>query len=69
MEVPGMPLYEVRLIREDDEETRLTDWPLIIGETLSIGEERWLVQREAPPERWDATTQYICVPAEEAVDD
>jgi hypothetical protein len=59
-----MPLYEVLLLREDDHETRLTDRPLQIGETVSIGEERWLVQREAPPERGDAATQYICVPAE-----
>ena len=59
-----MPLYEVLLLREDDHETRLTDRPLQIGETVSIGEERWLVQSEAPPERRDAATQYICVPAE-----
>jgi hypothetical protein len=60
-----MPLYEVLLLRGDDYETRLTDRPLPIGETVSIGQERWLVQREAPPERGDAATQYICVPARE----
>jgi hypothetical protein len=60
-----MPLYEVLLLREDDYETRLTDQPLQIGETVSIGQERWLVKSEAPPERADAATQYICVPAEE----
>jgi hypothetical protein len=59
-----MPLYEVLLLREDDHEMRLTDRPLQIGETVSIGEERWLVKSEAPPERRDSATQYICVPAE-----
>jgi hypothetical protein len=58
-----MPLYEVLLLRDDDQETRLTDQALRVGEAVSIGEERWLVQSEAAPERADAETRYICVPA------
>jgi hypothetical protein len=64
-----MPLYEVLLLREDDYETRLTDRPLQIGATVSIGQEQWLVKSEAAPERAAAATKYICVPAEEATDD
>jgi hypothetical protein len=56
-----MPLYEVLLLRDDEPELRLTDRALTIGETLPIGEERWLVQREEPPERADATARYVCV--------
>jgi hypothetical protein len=61
-----MPLYEVLLIRDDEEETRLTDRALSVGETVLIGEQSWLVQNEAAPERADAATRYICVPAERA---
>jgi hypothetical protein len=56
-----MPLYEVLLLREDEHELRLTDRALQIGETLPIGEERWLVQSEEPPERPDAAVRYICI--------
>lgn len=63
MEVSRVPLYEVLLLRDDDKETRLTDQALRVGEAVSIGEERWLVQGEAAPERPDAKTRYICVPA------
>jgi hypothetical protein len=61
MEVAAMPLYEVLLLRDDESELRLTDRALRIGETLPIGEEHWVVQSEAAPERADATTRYICV--------
>jgi hypothetical protein len=61
-----MPLYEVQLIRKDDDETRLTDRALQIGETVTIGEQRWLVQSEAVAERADARARYVCVPADEA---
>jgi hypothetical protein len=60
-----LPLYEVLLIRDDEQEVRLTDQPLPIGEAVPIGEERWLVQREAAPERTDAVTRYVCVRADE----
>jgi hypothetical protein len=59
-----MPLYEVLLIRNDESETRLTDQELHVGETVSIGEERWLVHSDAPPERADAAGRYVCVPAD-----
>jgi len=61
MEVGAMPLYEVVLLRDDDDETRLTDRDLTIGETLEIGEERWIVAREEPAERGDAAMRYVCV--------
>ena len=63
MEVSRMPLYEVLLLRDDERETRLTDRALVVGETFPGGEERWLVESEAPPERADASSRYICVPA------
>ena len=56
-----MPLYEVLLLREDEHELRLTDRSLRIGQTLPIGEERWLVQSEEPPGRTDASARYICI--------
>jgi hypothetical protein len=56
-----MPLYEVILLRDDEQEIRLTDRALHIGQTLPIGEERWLVQSEEPAGRADAATRYICV--------
>jgi hypothetical protein len=59
-----MPLYEVLLIRNDEHETRLTDHELQVGEMVSIGEERWLVRSEAPPERADAAARYVCVRAD-----
>jgi hypothetical protein len=59
-----LPLYEVLLIRDDEQEVRLTDQPLQIGEAVPIGEERWLVESEAAPERTDAMTRYICVRAD-----
>jgi hypothetical protein len=61
-----MPLYEVLLIRDDEQETRLTDRAMRVGETVSIGEEPWLVQSETTPERADAAARYICVPAKSA---
>ena len=61
-----MPLYEVLLIRDDEQETRLTDRAMRVGETVSIGEEPWLVQSETMPERADAVARYICVPAKSA---
>lgn len=61
-----MPLYEVLLIRKDDDEIRLTDRAVRVGETVSIGEERWLVEREAAPERSDAAARYVCVRADGA---
>jgi hypothetical protein len=65
MEVSRMPLYEVLLLRDDERETRLTDHALEIGTSFPVGEERWIVQSEAPPERSDAATRYICVRAKE----
>ena len=56
-----MPLYEVLLIRDDEDETRLTDHALEVGETFPVGEERWMVEREESPDRTDAVTRYICV--------
>jgi hypothetical protein len=65
MEVGAMPLFEVLLLRDDeDDETRLTDRKLAIGETLEIGKERWQVQRETPAERADAALRYVCVRAD-----
>jgi hypothetical protein len=61
-----MPLYEVLLIRDDEQETRLTDRAMRVGETVSIGEEPWLVQGETTPERADAAARYVCVPAKSA---
>jgi hypothetical protein len=61
-----MPLYEVLLIRDDEQETRLTDRALSVGETVLIGEQSWLVQSETAPERADAAGRYVCVPAESA---
>jgi len=58
-----MPLYEVLLLREDEGETRLTDRRLSIGEMLEIGEETWIVEREATAERQDAALRFVCVPA------
>ncbi len=58
-----MPLYEVLLIRDDEEEIRLTDQGFAVGEIVSIGEERWFVEREAALERGDAAGRYVCVPA------
>jgi hypothetical protein len=66
MEVWGVPLYEVLLVRDDEQELRLTDQPLRVGEAVPIGGERWLVQREAVPERADAETRYVCVRADDA---
>ncbi len=60
-----MPLYEVLLIRNHDRENRLTDRAMRIGETASIGQERWLVEREATPDRTDADTRYVCVRRED----
>jgi hypothetical protein len=59
-----MPLYEVLLRRDDDDETRLTDQEPRVGETLSIGEERWVVQSKGTPERADAEARYVCVRAD-----
>ena len=61
-----MPLYEVLLIRDDEQETRLTDRALSVGATVSIAEQSWLVQKETAPERADAAARYICIPAERA---
>jgi hypothetical protein len=63
MEVSQMPLYEVLLLRDDETETRLTDHALEIGQSFPVGEEQWIVQSEAPSERTDAATRYICVRA------
>jgi hypothetical protein len=56
-----MPLYEVLLLRDDEQELRLTDQSLSVGETVALGEERWLVQREDPPERGDAAARFVCI--------
>ena len=59
-----MPLYEVLLQRDDDDELRLTDQPLQIGETVTIAGQRWLVQHDETPEGSGAEIRYVCVPAE-----
>ena len=61
-----MPLYEVLLIRDDEQETRLTDRSMRVGETVSIREQSWLVQSKTAPERADAAARYVCVPAKSA---
>jgi hypothetical protein len=58
-----MPLYEVVLLWDDDDETRLTDRELTIGETLEIGAERWIVEREEPAERREVAMRFVCVRA------
>jgi hypothetical protein len=60
-----MPLYEVLLLRDDQQETRLTDRVLRVGETIPIGEESWFVQSEATPQRADAATRFVCVRAKD----
>lgn len=61
-----MPLYEVLLIRDDEQETRLTDRSMRVGETVSIREQSWLVQSMTAPERADAAARYVCVPTKSA---
>jgi len=64
-----VPLYEV-LLRGGYDESRITDYPLSVGETITMLKVRktitmlnreWLVIREEPA-RDGVVTRYICVP-------
>ena len=55
-----MPLYEVEL-RGETTESRLTDRPLDIGETLRIGSRDWLVVEVAAAREGGRAQRFICV--------
>ena len=53
-----MPLYEVEL-RGSTVEERLTDRPLDVGTTVTIGARRWIVARAARGAAGEL--RYVCV--------
>ena len=55
-----MPFYEVLLRYEDRDELRMTDRPLVVGETLQIAGESWTVTLERDPADIAATAQFLC---------
>src|SRR5438270_13300649 len=56
-----MPLYEV-LLRDGYDETRLTDTPLTVGETITMLGREWMVVSEEPAQDGIAG-RFGCIPA------
>jgi hypothetical protein len=55
-----MPFYEVVLRYPDRDELRLTDEPLVPGETVDIAGDRWSVVLERDPVDVRATARFLC---------
>ena len=62
-----MSLFEVVLDAGDQEEVRLTDEPLMIGDVLEIQGAYWEVVREQAIES-ETRARYYCRPAQEGGD-
>jgi hypothetical protein len=55
-----MPMYELVLWFQGNEDIRVTDQRVSIGETLVIDNRRWLVEAQDLPRDPSATARFIC---------
>jgi hypothetical protein len=55
-----MPMYELVLWFQGNEDIRITDQRVSIGETLVIDNRRWLVEAQDLPRDPSATARFIC---------
>lgn len=54
-----MPLYELVLKWDDEQEVRLTDKPLTVGKVLKLHGLDWKVTQEVPPTTSDIDRRYL----------
>jgi hypothetical protein len=55
-----MPMYELVLWFQGNEDIRITDQPLSVGQTVVIDNFKWLVEAQDLPHDPNATARYIC---------
>jgi len=55
-----MPMYELVLWFQGNEDLRVTDQPVSVGETLMIDNVKWLVEAQDLPRDPNAAARYIC---------
>jgi hypothetical protein len=55
-----MPMYELVLWFQGNEDIRITDQRVSIGETLVIDNRRWLVEAQDLPRDPSAIARFIC---------
>jgi hypothetical protein len=55
-----MPMYELVLWFQGNEDIRITDQRVSIGDTLLIDNRRWLVEAQDLPRDPSATARFIC---------
>jgi len=54
-----MPMYELVLWHQGNEDVRITDQPVSVGQTLVIDKVRWLVEAQDLPRDPNATARFI----------
>ena len=55
-----MPMYELVLWFQGNEDLRITDQRVSVGQTLVIDNIRWLVEAQDLPRDPNATARFIC---------
>jgi hypothetical protein len=55
-----MPMYALVLWHQGDEDVRITDQPVSIGQTLSIDSIQWFVEAQDLPHDPNAAARYVC---------
>jgi hypothetical protein len=59
-------MFVALVLRRPDaaEQTEISDSLCTVGDVIQVGDSRWLVVAEEPPDRVGITARYVCVPAE-----
>jgi hypothetical protein len=55
-------MYEVVLRYDGQEDVRITDEALTVGQTLTIDNRKWRVERAERPQTAGASRRFICRP-------
>ncbi len=53
-------MYELVLWHQGNEDVRITDQPVSVGQTVLIGKVKWLVEAQNLPRDPNATARFIC---------
>jgi hypothetical protein len=56
-----MPMYELVLRFQGNEEVRITDSPITIGQTLLIDNREWVVEARILSQDMFVTARFICL--------
>jgi len=61
-----MPMYELVLWHQGNEDVRITDQPVSVGQTVVIDKVRWLVEaQDLPPRSERSSAVYLFAPRRE----